>query len=435
MIYSHQWLEIQESGDRIRLDRATKYEDRELLQALRLEPVRVVDLFRRMRVSDSHVFQEMLGRMVSRGWVKVHEANPTENLGDSQPALPASLGAPKEDPPGGSGDQGSALDALLARYARSASEGTEVPWEASQEGMPSEEDLLIALRGTTDFQPAEPRQEPHQEKPPIATHTSVSVTGETVESLVLPDPVELPSPFLSESVTEKEVPLPPWEAIPPSPPVNEEEESALMAAMGLSGKKTGHQAPPRRPVAAAPPSERWGGGGHEALLAALRQEKPSGLENPPVEVPSYGLGLSASPPPADSQHSDFVRLRDVGAVHGPGDGASGAPTTPSDLPQPLPVKASRKEPEEMTARSRRRHEDRSKMLDAARREAAARQEAKDRAAQRLRERDAAAAVQREKVMLQRAQEDMGRGGTFMDRAERARRIREGLPLDEKKNGK
>ena len=384
-IHSHQWLEIHEVGLEASQSRLLRVEERELLLALRSAPVRVVDLFRRLRVTDGQAFQDVLGKAVSRGWLVVHEVNPSapvvENPEPEAPALSS------ED----------ALGALLAKYA--------------QEQEQASDDLGVAA--------------PEWERPAVAEELPAPVEEKLPEAVspALPSEEAPLEPNEGLGFSEEPLPLP---AQAPSAPVYVETppEGAdeLFAAMGLDPGQAEKLLPPAssEPAPARPKETGSSWGGNQALLDALAAASPSFPAPSSVSVPEYGL---AAPAPAEPQDNTFVRLKDVGAVFGPGERADDSSGTGS----PVPAKPDEDVLEDPTTRTRRRRSARERMLEAARREEADRQAARDRARQ-LQERKAAEEAQRkETIARQRAAEEMARGPSFLSRAEKARRIRDGVP--------
>lgn len=385
-IHSHQWLEIHEVGLEASQSRLLRVEERELLLALRSAPVRVVDLFRRLRVTDGQAFQDVLGKAVSRGWLVVHDFNPSGPVAEKPEPESAALSS--ED----------ALGALLAKYA--------------QEQEQASDDLGVAA--------------PEWERPAVAEDAPGSPMGTGHSDEVVPVP--LPDDALSEENQESSFSEEPPSSVPkePAAPVYVEtpKEGAdeLFAAMGLDPGQAEKLLPPapQEPAAsrAKETSPSWGG--NQALLDALSAASPSFPASSSVSVPEYGL---APPAPADPQDNTFVRLKDVGAVFGPGERADDSGGTGT----PVPAAPDQDVLEDPTTRTRRRRSARERMLEAARREEADRQAARDRARQ-LQERKAAEEAQRkETIARQRAAEDMARGPSFLSRAEKARRIRDGVP--------
>ncbi len=344
LIRSHQWLALDALGDTARDARTTRSEDRELLGALTAGPVRMVDLFRRLRQSDSNQFQDLLGRAVGRGWVQVHEQDP-------RVLLDVDKVEPVQDAPS---DPASALEALLARY---------------------------------NVQEDAPAAAPE----PPAT---------------VPVVVASPSPVAP--------------SLPPAPESSSDEASGedWMSALGVSVPTRPSQADPttvqrlvqpERPFDLSEPT-----GAHAELLRALAHAPPSAVSRPAVHVPEYGLAPSVDQSPASQ---DFVRLKDVGAVRGPGDGP---PTDPKSAPTPLPAPGTTP-----SVRSRRQHNGREQFLAAARRNAAARDDARTLAERNKQEQKARKEQELERVAEQKKQEQAQRRPSLREHAERARRIRDG----------
>lgn len=358
-IRSHQWLELEALGNTLRDSRALRPEERELLTAVATGPVRMVDLFRRLRLTDSHQFQEMLARAVGRGWLQVHDENP--RLPPSSPGLPRD--------PEGEVDPARALENLLARY----------------QAAPLEPAPVVVI--------VEPAVEPE----PVA--------------------VELPPPPAPQPPAEQ----PPAPAPTPPPPPPAEDADNWMAALGVSAPQVFPSSKPK----SFTPEEEIGhlSPAHADLLRALANTPPSAIERPAVHVPAYGFGERA--PSQDPADPGFVRLKDVGAVRGPGDGASSEPTSghvPSAAPPKAPAPSTTP-----SVRSRRQNNGREQFLAATRRNAAAREGAKalaDRNKQDIRARKQA---DEEAMLKQRKLEDAVRRPSLRDHAERARRIRDGLP--------
>jgi len=133
LIRSYQWLALEPSGDDARESGIVRTEEREVLLALSAGPARMVDLFRRLRWSDSRQFQELLSRAVGRGWLTVHDDNP---LTASTVPVPEKPSQPTALNPA------QALEQLLARYdanPESPSVAPAVP-EPSQALPPAEEE-------------------------------------------------------------------------------------------------------------------------------------------------------------------------------------------------------------------------------------------------------------------------------------------------------
>jgi len=344
-IRSHQWLELHAQGAQAREAKTTRLEERELLLAVASGPVRMVDLFRRLRVGDSGQFQDLLSRVVGRGWLVVHETNPGLRSG-----LPAALPQAPEDEPAES-----ALEALLARYKNFQEEP-----ESADAALPN---------------PASP-------PPPAAEEPS------------------LPSPSVSP------------------PPYSQGAMDDWMAAMGLA-PAPGPAASPA-PSASPPTSEEAPplSGAHADLMEALSASR----QRPPVVVPAYGLG--GHPPVSPKEDPGFVRLKDVGAVRGPGDGPASEPKSTPPKPDALPAPSSSLSTK---ARRQKQQNGREQFLAVARRNAAAREDARL-TAQRLRQSILEQEErERAKVERQRQQEDAVRRPSIQERAERARKIRDGLP--------
>lgn len=368
-ILSHQWLKLNATGLEASQSRSVRTEERELLQALRAAPVRVVDLFRRLRVTDGQAFQDVLGKAASRGWIEVHDTNPAE---EKAPV------AESEAPPLSSED---ALGALLAKYAQ-------------------EQEHVSEVAGVVT---------PEWEKP-----ESLSEPDDVLSFPVSPDPFGPSSEGMSgPSVTP--VTTVPTVHVAPSP----EDADALFAAMGLDPEEaTSLEPAPSRPESA--PREAPSLGSNQALLEALAASAPSSPSS--VSVPEYGLQAST---PLDTSDKDdgFVRLRDVGEGFGEG-GGSEDPSNPISPPaRPAPDR----DDDDPTTRTRHRRSARERMLEAARREEAERQAARERAREARERRAAEEEALRQKIASQRAQEEMARGPSFLSRAEKARRIRDGLP--------
>lgn len=367
-IHSHQWLKLNASGLEASQSRLLRTEERELLQALRSAPVRVVDLFRRLRVTDGQSFQEVLGKAASRGWIEVHDVNPAQAASPLAEPEPAALSS--ED----------ALGALLAKYAQEQEHVSEVVGVAT----------------------------PEWEKPEILSEPEVVVSFP-----VSADPFGMPSenspaePAPAATVSEAHVDLP------------LEGADALFAAMGVDPEKAGGLMPPS-PSDAPPKEQESPFGSNQALLEALGASAPYAPSS--FSVPEYGLAVSQPSGPA-AQDDGFVRLKDVGAGFGVGS-RSEEPTSPISPPV-RPAKD--EENDDPTTRTRHRLSARERMLEAARREEADRQAAKERAREAKERRAAEEEALRQRVAAQRAQEELARAPSFLSRAEKARRIRNGLP--------
>lgn len=252
-IRSHQWLELKDLGMEACQSRSVRVEEKEALIALR-SPVRVVDLFRRLRVTDGRLFQEMLSRFVGRGWVAVHENNPLE----------VELLEPEAEAEAPSAD---ALGALLARYAQeegSAAQklGVELPdWEAPSAPLPS---------------PSVESREPLEQSSPEPAQAGVK-------------PVE---PAYVETGPEG--------------------ADALLAAMGVSPGSAPGLMKEHEEASGKNPEPSFGGG-NQALLDALAAALPTEAPSAPVKIPEYGL---AAPRQEDPLDGGFVRLKDVGVTFG-----------------------------------------------------------------------------------------------------------------------
>lgn len=405
----HFWLELLPAGLQAQEARSLRMEDRELLTAIGSSPSRVLDVFRRLRWTDSQAFQDSLSHMVMRQWVVAREQrSPDVQVGEG----PGADGEGASDP----------LMALLARHAQEAPgfDGygspdfdDSSPSPPGVDGPPVDSDLhdlpeshlahqegLDGLQGEEGYRPA-------SEGP-----DTVSDAGEETE-------VEADTGPLSGEGDD------PREAELPSLVFSREDTAALLSAMGLNEKATSFSTltpstdpdPAPDPVPASP--------SHDALLKALlRGEGPPASVGPVVEVPEYGIPLADAPP--KDRSDGFVRLRDAEKPSSP---SPAEPTKPAPA-KPTPVE----EPvRPMTEAERRRQEARQQMLDAARREQAQRQAAKERMQALEAQKQAAAEKREETLKHQRAVEASQRTNTFLGRAERARRIRDGLPLDTGKN--
>ena len=390
----HFWLEMLPAGIEAQSVRTLRVEDREFLAAVGSRPIRVLDVFRRLRWPESQAFQEALNRLVIRGWLVARE--------QLEPST-----SPTQEAPDATGEE--SLLALLARYAQDGPEDEETdsvkldsmgdrPSSWSAEARAATEDRLDVSQGATSPSTDEFFQAP-----------SLEGEAESLPSQSADEPAEDDGPK-------------PWELLPPSPPPSEEDAADLLAAMGLS---PGLAAKPSAPAPAPPPSRQTEFPGHDGLLKALLRGSPLPDIDPVVDVPAYGMGPAASPsPPAPD---DFVRLRDIGATVGPGDGPPSSPSEPAPVVRPIAPRPAAAPAEPMSERSRRRHEDRQRMLESARRERAQRDEARERA-EKMRIQKQVAAEERERTLKhQRALEEAARGSTFLSRAERARRIRDGVP--------
>lgn len=366
-IPSHFWLEILDAGREARDSRGTRLDDRELLAALGNRPLRVLDVFRRLRWTDSRLFQEALARGVARGWLRSLEEEP------------GSPGRPGEPSEASMEEDEDALARLVARHAAQADSRGEEATDLLPEG--------------TDLDLSDPEA-----------------------GWPLPDALASGEPSqeggADARMHDEERP---WEKIPPSPPPSRADADSLLEAMRLPRALL--DAPPEEPPAQEAPVPRELA--DDTLLRLLRgapdQAPATGAV---VPVPEYGMAPPAPARPA--QDEGFVRLRDVGAVRGPGDG-----------PAPAGVSSGKEaggEPGPMTARSRGRLEDRQRMLAAARREAAARAQARERARQRQQEIEARAQEVEDARKQHRLQEEANRGASFLGRAERARRLRAKLDL-------
>lgn len=391
----HFWLEMQPTGFEAQESRTLRVEDKELLAAVGSRPSRVLDVFRRLRWTESQAFQDALNRMVIRGWIVARET-----LGEPLDASSTEEQSSGEDP----------LAALLARYANEAG------------GHPFDDDPGFAFPGHSSEEDSDTAR-PVQEE---------ALGAGASEEDQLPAPLdessnfsEEPQPVLTQDNPEQpgdeEVPGPsPWEKVPPSPPATERDAEDLIAAMGLAD---GAKRPPS-PAPPSSPSEEPAFSSHESLLKALLRGAPMPNARPVVDVPEYGMGPAA--PTVVPAPDDFVRLRDVGATVGPGDGPSSSPLQPSPAPDKKRGKSALGATEPVSERTRRRQQDRQRMLEAARREQAQREEAKERAEKMRIQKEVEAEERERRLQHQRAQEEADRGSTFLSRAERARRIRDGL---------
>lgn len=364
-IRSHQWLALDPVGDEARDSRALRPEERDILTALSAGPVRMVDLFRRLRLTDSTQFQELLARGVGRGWLQVHNDDPRQAPVPSAFAVDTSSDTPV--------DPALALEQLLARY----------------QADPVVEPLA----------PAEPLpvSAPLPEPPPVS---------------LVPPPVESGS-----------APVPsPARSVPP-PRVVDGPEDDWMAAMGVSPVAL-PTSPVPRSAAPAPSDELPVSAAHAELLRALANTPPSAIDRPAVKVPAYGLGETLKPPSAEDP--GFVRLKDVGAVRGPGDGPLSGPSGSGSVAPSAAVPAP---PAQTTpsARSRRQNNGREQFLAATRRQAVDRENARL-LAQRNKQDQAERQMRHDDVVeQQRKVEATARRPSLREHAERARRIRDGLP--------
>ena len=382
-IPSHHWLELSETGVQARSDRLLRPEERELIGALQAAPLRVVDLFRRLRVTDSQQFHSLLSRASGRGWFSVHEVRP-----NAAQVLVVEQDAPLPSPE-------DALGALLARYATeeaviSDEIGVIVPeWEQpivpTPEASPSDapDDQTEVQEGTNDQESegALPREEPISELP-------------------------VPARPVSHEPLFVEVP--------------KEGADALFAAMGFEGevKAWEPQSPDPRSYS---DSDSNTDEGNNALLEALAHAASSQRSSSGVQVPEYGLAPSEE---EEDKDSSFVRLMDIGGVFGEtSSGSSGSSDTPSPV-EKRRERARRQEPEEVTTRSRRRNDARQRILVAARREQAEREAARERAERFKAEKAAADEKRRIQLQEQRAQEQAQEGNSFRSRIEKARRLKE-----------
>lgn len=398
-IRSHQWLEIQPVGLEASQGRVLRPEERELLAALRTAPVRMVDLFRRLRVTDGRQFQDLLARAVGRGWVVAHDQSP-----EAAPPPPVEA-SPSPAP-------ADALGALLARYAADAHrddvEAGTPAWERAPVP-PVLEPASAPVEGAPATAPTSPS--PPSYPAPAAAPDADALAGGGEESPSDPWARDAEEPWKEEPVRAP---------IPDRVDVGPEGADELFAAMGIDASKADKLLPPRSDDTARPaPPRSSGGHSNQALLEALAQAAPSAVPSAPVTVPEYGLPAADTAPRAPSSGA-FPLLRDVGAVVGPGDSEPGGAS--EDAAPPPPKQDVFEDP---TTRTRRRRSAREKMLDAARREEADRLAAKERAAAFQAKKAAEEAARKESVGRQKAQENLERSGTFMDRVERARRLRQG----------
>ena len=357
-IRSHQWLELDPIGDTARDSRALRPEERDILTALSAGPLRMVDLFRRLRLTDSAHFQELLARAVGRGWLQVHNDDPRQAPLSSAFAAEPSLETPV--------DPALALEQLLARY------------QADPVVTPSA---------------------PPEVEPPLAP--SSEPLPETVEVAASPPSV-------------------PLRVVPP--PVMEGPQDDWMAALGVSPVAL-PASPDPRSAAPAPADDLPVSAAHAELLRALANTPPSAIERPAVKVPAYGLGETIKRP--STEDPGFVRLKDVGAVRGPGDGPlSGSSGSGSVAPSAVPAPPVQTTP---SARSRRQNNGREQFLAATRRQAADRENAKLLAQRNKQEQLERKVRHDEAVEQQRKVEASARRPSLRERADRARRIRDGLP--------
>lgn len=347
-----------------------RMEDRELLVAIGPSPSRVLDVFRRLRWTDSQAFQDSLSHMVMRQWVAAWE----QQLNQSQ----------REEE--GEEDEGSdPLLALLARYAK------EDPglWKQDIPSLDESEDsaqLPEAANSSSGMEDTNPIV------PSLPEEGGDLDSHETPVRVSVDDEQRVGENLLHQS---------------------EEGSSELLSAMGLSPGSIPFSSSDLSPEEGSPPVPSPPSPSHDELLKALlRGEAPLGVE-PVIEVPAYGIP-SAEPPPTD-RSDGFVRLRDLNRS-----------TPSSPAPEERPARP-------MTEAERRRQEARQQMLEAARREQAERQAAKQRAQAREAQKQAVQEKREEMLKQQRAVEASQRTNTFLSRAERARRIRDGLPLDTDKN--
>lgn len=381
----HHWLEMKPAGAQAQEVKTLRVEDRELLAAIGSRPSRVLDVFRRLRWTESQAFQDALNRMIIRGWVVA-----LERLED----VPASA----SDDSDSSGDD--PLGALLARYA-SESGGLDIKSDPAYGFTDGKSDGL-AWEDSAGL--------PASLEPPLDEESSTQEEG-----------------FASSEEDDNE----PWSRFPPSPPPSAENAEDLMAAMGLSSSDVPRPAPPIAPPPSHPTaSDSSAFPSSDGLLKALLRGAPAPDIDPVVDVPAYGM----SPPPDSpaSPSDDFVRLRDVGATVGPGDGPPSSPSSPNTKARPSPPRNKAVvDSGPMSDRSRRQQAARQSMLDAARREKAQRDELRERAEKMRIQKEVAAEERERNLKHQRAIEEADRGSTFLGRAERARRIRDGLPLNPK----
>ena len=238
-------------------------------------------------------------------------------------------------------------------------------------------------------------QEPETGEDALSVLLRRHAAGEVVDPIppAALDPIDDPVPAQLDPA--------PWERLPPAAQATEANADELWKAMGVG-----------------PPSLPPGGLAAEHSAALETRPDPSldaWLREPPtdvvVQVPEYGLPDRTVLEPS----SPFARLR---------------ADPPSLPPETWPSPASARLPDGPSERSARRLADREKMLSAARREAADRKAAQQRAQGFLQEQAAEQArLDAEQAEIRRHESVQSRAFDFQERAARARRIRDGLPPD------